>query len=168
LIAPRERRIYFDNWSQEKAKAGRFLVNVAQILRRKGRDVLTTAPHHLLRDAAKALGERRVGAVVVADATGRVLGILSERDIVRAVGAGGSDALSEAVSQHMTANPTTVREDTEIDELMQTMTTGRFRHLPVVEGERLVGIVSIGDIVKHRVEQLHQERDSLREYIASA
>jgi len=143
-------------------------MNVAQILKRKGYEVLTTAPHHTLRDAAKALAERRVGAVVVADATGHVLGILSERDIVRAIGAAGSDALTEAVSQHMTPNPTTVGEDTAIDELMQVMTTGRFRHLPVIEGERLVGIVSIGDIVKHRVEQLHQERDSLREYIASA
>jgi len=143
-------------------------MNVGQILKRKGRDVLTTAPHHVLRDAARALGERRVGAVVVTDATGRVLGILSERDIVRAVGANGSDALSDAVSQHMTANPTTVGEDADIDELMQVMSTGRFRHLPVVEGERLVGIVSIGDVVKHRVDELHQERDSLREYIASA
>jgi len=143
-------------------------MNVAQILKRKGRDVLTTAPHNLLRDAAKALGERRVGAVVVADGAGRVLGILSERDIVRAIGAGGGDALSEAVSQHMTANPTTVGEDADIDELMQVMSSGRFRHLPVVEGGRLVGIVSIGDIVKHRVDELHQERDSLREYIASA
>jgi len=143
-------------------------MNVGQILKRKGRDVLTSAPHHLLRDAAKALGERRVGAVVVADATGRVLGILSERDIVRAIGAGGGDALSESVSQHMTANPTTVGEDADIDELMQVMSTGRFRHLPVVEGERLVGIVSIGDVVKHRVDELHQERDQLREYIASA
>jgi CBS domain-containing protein len=143
-------------------------MNVAQILSRKGRDVLTTAPHHTLRDAARALGERRVGAVVVADATGRVLGILSERDIVRAVGFNGGEALSQPVSQHMTANPTTVGEEAELDELMALMTTGRFRHLPVVEGERLAGIISIGDIVKHHVDQLHYERDSLREYIASA
>jgi CBS domain-containing protein len=143
-------------------------MNVAQILKRKGRDVLTTAPHHTLQDAAHTLGERRVGAIVVADATGRVLGILSERDIVRAIGATGADSLSQPVSQHMTPNPTTVGEEADIDELMQLMTAGRFRHLPVVEGERLAGIVSIGDIVKHHVDALHHERDSLREYIASA
>ena len=143
-------------------------MNVAQILKRKGYEVLTTAPHHTLRDAAKALAERRVGAVVVADATGHVLGILSERDIVRAIGVNGADSLGEPVSQHMTANPTMVGEDVDIDELMQLMTAGRFRHLPVVEGERLAGIISIGDIVKHHVDELHHERDSLREYIASA
>ena len=143
-------------------------MNVAQILKQKGREVLTSAPHYSLREAAQLLGERRVGALVVADATGRVLGILSERDIVRAIGAHGAEALSTPVSQHMTAAPTTVAEDVESDELMDLMTAGRFRHLPVVEGERLVGIVSIGDVVKHHVDALHYERDSLREYIASA
>jgi CBS domain-containing protein len=143
-------------------------MNVAQILNRKGRDVLTTRPHHNLRDAAEVLWRRHVGAIVVADASGAVLGIISERDIVRAVGHHGAEALGEPVSRHMTANPTTVGEEADIDELMQLMTTGRFRHLPVVEGGRLVGIVSIGDIVKHHVDALHHERDSLREYIASA
>ncbi len=143
-------------------------MNVAQILKGKGRDVLTTAPHHTLNDAARALGERRVGAVIVADATGRVLGILSERDIVRAIGQSGAAALGEPVSMHMTADPTTVGEEADIDELMQLMTAGRFRHLPVVESGRLAGVVSIGDIVKHHVDELHHERDSLREYIASA
>ena len=143
-------------------------MNVAQILKQKGRDVLTIAPHHTLRHAAEMLGRRRVGAIVVADAAGAVLGILSERDIVRAVGANGGEALPQPASQHMTADPTTVGEDADIDELMRLMTTGRFRHLPVVEEGRLVGIVSIGDIVKHHVDQLHHERDSLREYIASA
>ena len=143
-------------------------MNVAQILKRKGRDVAISHPHHTLKDAVELLARRRIGAVVVADAAGRVLGILSERDIVRAIGANGAAALAEAVSQHMTADPITIGEDVEIDELMQTMTEGRFRHLPVVERDRLVGIVSIGDIVKHRVDELHHERDSLREYIASA
>jgi CBS domain-containing protein len=143
-------------------------MNVAQILKQKGRDVLTIAPHFTLRQAAEVLGRRRVGAIVVADASGAVLGILSERDIVRAVGSEGGDALSGPVSRHMTANPTTVSEDADIDELMQLMTAGRFRHLPVVEGGRLVGIVSIGDVVKHHVDELHHERDSLREYITSA
>jgi CBS domain-containing protein len=143
-------------------------MNVAHILKQKGRDVLTTAPHHTLGHAAQMLGERRVGALVVADAAGKPLGILSERDIVRAVGALGGAPLSEPVSKHMTANPTTVGEDADIDELMRVMTEGRFRHLPVVEGGRLVGIVSIGDVVKHHVDALHHEAESLREYIASA
>ena len=143
-------------------------MNVAQILKQKGREVLTTAPHHNLAHAAEMLARRKVGAVVIADAAGKVLGILSERDIVRAVGLHGGDALPEPVSKHMTANPTTVGEAADIDELMQVMTQGRFRHLPVVENGRLVGIVSIGDVVKHHVDVLHQERDSLREYIASA
>jgi CBS domain-containing protein len=143
-------------------------MNVAQILKQKGREVLTTAPHHTLGEVARTLSERRVGAIVVADATNKVLGILSERDIVRVIGQRGAEPLSEPVSKHMTANPTTVGEEAEIDELMQLMTAGRFRHLPVVEGDRLVGLVSIGDIVKHHVDALNFERDSLREYIASA
>jgi CBS domain-containing protein len=143
-------------------------MNVTQILKRKGRDVLRTQPHHSLQDAAAVLAQRKVGAVVVVDATDKVLGILSERDVVRAIGERGAAALAEPVSQHMTAAPTTIREEAEIDELMQTMTEGRFRHLPVVERERLVGIISIGDVVKHHVDALHHERDSLREYIASA
>ena len=143
-------------------------MNVAQILSQKGREVLTTAPHHTLSHAAEQLGRRRVGAIVVADASGAVLGILSERDIVRAIGVSGAEALAQPVSRYMTARPTVVGEDADIDELMRLMTEGRFRHLPVVERERLVGIVSIGDIVKHHVDELHHERDSLREYIATA
>lgn len=143
-------------------------MNVAQILRNKGRDVLTIRAHHTLRHAAETLGSRRVGAIVVTDAAGAVLGILSERDVVRAIGAQGPEALTEPVSKVMTPNPITVGEDADIDDLMRTMTEGRFRHLPVVDGGRLVGIVSIGDVVKHHVDALHQERDSLREYIASA
>jgi CBS domain-containing protein len=143
-------------------------MNVTQILKQKGRDVLTIQPHHALQHAAEQLGQRRVGAVVVADAAGRVLGILSERDIVRAVGVRGGEALADPVSKHMTANPITVGEEADIDELMRAMTEGRFRHLPIVESGRLVGIVSIGDVVKYHVDALHHERDSLREYIASA
>jgi CBS domain-containing protein len=143
-------------------------MNVAQILKGKGRDVLTIRVHHTLAHAAQALGERRVGATVVTDAAGAVLGILSERDIVRAVGAHGAEALQAPISKYMTGSPTTVTGDADIDELMRLMTQGRFRHLPVVEDGRLVGIVSIGDIVKHHVDALHHERDLLREYIASA
>jgi len=143
-------------------------MNVAHILGQKGRDVLTAAPHYTLQQASELLGKRRVGALVVADDSGAVLGILSERDVVRAIGIHGADALAAPISKHMTANPTTVGEDADLDDLMQTMTKGRFRHLPVVENGRLVGIVSIGDVVKRHVDDLHQERDSLRDYIATA
>lgn len=143
-------------------------MTIARILKEKGRDVLTTQPHYTMREAAKLLGSRRVGAVVVADAAGAVLGILSERDIVRAVGQSGAEALSDPVSRHMTAKVSTVSEDASIDEVMRIMTEGRFRHVPVVESERLVGIVSIGDIVKRHVDALNSEREALREYIATA
>jgi len=143
-------------------------MNVAQILGQKGRDVLTAAPHYTLQQAVELLGKRRVGALVVTDAGGAVLGILSERDVMRALSIHGAEALTAPVSKHMTADPVTVEEDADLDDLMQTMTNGRFRHLPVVENKRLVGIVSIGDVVKHHVDALHHERDSLREYIATA
>jgi CBS domain-containing protein len=105
---------------------------------------------------------------VVSDAAMAVLGILSERDIIRAVGNVGASALEEPVSRYMTSKVTTVTEDASIDHVMQTMTEGRFRHLPVVELGRLVGIVSIGDVVKRHVDAIDNERKALREYIASA
>jgi CBS domain-containing protein len=143
-------------------------MTVARILREKGRDVLTTQPHRTIKEVATLLGSRGVGAVVVADAVGAVLGIISERDIVRAIGAAGEAALADPVSRHMTARVSTVGEEATIDHVMRTMTEGRFRHMPVVENGRLVGIVSIGDIVKRHVDALHHESEALREYIASA
>jgi CBS domain-containing protein len=143
-------------------------MTVARILKEKGRDVLTTQPHRTIKEVATLLGEKGVGAVVVADAVGKVLGIVSERDIVRAIGKGGEAALADPVSRHMTARVSTVEESASIDEVMRTMTEGRFRHMPVVEDGRLAGIVSIGDIVKRHVDALHHESEALREYIASA
>jgi CBS domain-containing protein len=143
-------------------------MTVARILKEKGRDVLTIQPHRTLREVAALLGSRGVGAVVVSDAAGAVLGIISERDVVRAIGASGAAALADPVSRHMTAKVSTVGEDASIDEVMSTMTAGRFRHMPVVANGRLIGIVSIGDIVKRHVDALHHESVLLREYIASA
>ena len=140
----------------------------ASILKEKGREVLTTQPHRTLKEVAALLSERGVGAAVVSDATMRVLGIISERDIVRAIGAGGASTLDEPVSRHMTVRVTTVTQSASIDNVMETMSAGRFRHLPVVEGDRLVGIVSIGDVVKRHVDAIDSERRALREYIASA
>ena len=143
-------------------------MTVARILKEKGRDVVTTQPHRTLREAAALLAERRVGAAVVSDPSMTVLGIISERDIVRAIGVGNASALEEPVSRYMTARVTTVDENTPIDNVMEMMTTGRFRHVPVVEEGRLVGIISIGDVVKRHVDALDSERRALRDYIATA
>jgi len=143
-------------------------MNVARILAEKGSEVLTTQPHRTLKEVAAQLASKGVGAVVVSDAAHAVLGILSERDIVRAIGAGSASALEEPVSRHMTAKVTTVGEATTIDQAMAIMSNGRFRHLPVVEDGRLVGIVSIGDIVKRHVNEIDSERRALRDYIATA
>jgi CBS domain-containing protein len=143
-------------------------MTVARILAAKGRDVVTTQPHRTLAEVAALLTERNIGAAVVADGQGRVLGMLSERDILHAVGKGGAAALNDAVSKHMTTPVVTAREDECVDRTMEQMTLRRFRHLPVVVDERLVGIVSIGDVVKYRLEQLEHEQQALREYIATA
>jgi len=142
-------------------------MTVARILAEKGRDVLTTQPHRTLKEVAAQLASRGVGAVVVSDAAQAVLGIVSERDVVRAIGSGPASVLEEPVSRHMTAKVTTVDESASIDQVMGLMTEGRFRHLPVVEGGRLVGIVSIGDVVKRHVNALDSERRALRDYIAT-
>jgi CBS domain-containing protein len=143
-------------------------MNVARILADKGRDVVTTQPHRTVKEVAAQLASRGVGAVVVSDATHAVLGIVSERDIVRAIGAGATSVLEEPVSRYMTAKVTTVDESASIDRVMELMTEGRFRHLPVVENGRLVGIVSIGDVVKRHVNAIDSERRALRDYIATA
>ncbi len=143
-------------------------MNVARILADKGRDVLTTQPHRTVKEVAAQLASRGVGAVVVSDAAHAVLGIVSERDIVRAIGAGATSVLEEPVSRYMTAKVTTVEESASIDRVMELMTEGRFRHLPVVENGRLVSIVSIGDVVKRHVNAIDSERRALRDYIATA
>jgi CBS domain-containing protein len=141
---------------------------VARILAEKGRDVFTTEPHRTLREVVAELADKGVGAVVVADASMSVLGILSERDVVRVIARYGAAALDDPVSRHMTPKVTTVTRNDSIDHLMETMTSGRFRHLPVVEEGKLIGIVSIGDVVKRHVHALDSERQALKEYIATA
>ena len=143
-------------------------MTVARILAEKGREVFTTQPHRTLKEVIDLLAAKGVGAVVVADASMSVLGILSERDVVRVIAQHGAAALDDPVSSHMTPKVTTVTRDDTIDHLMETMTEGRFRHLPVVEDGRLIGIVSIGDVVKRHVSAIDSERQALREYIATA
>jgi CBS domain-containing protein len=141
---------------------------VARILAAKGRDVVTTQPHRTLAEAAALLTARKIGAAVVTDAQGCILGMLSERDILRAVGNRGAGALQDTVSRHMTEEVLTTHEDETVDRTMEKMTNRRCRHLPVMEDGKLVGIVSIGDVVKHRLEQLEHEHQAMREYIATA
>ena len=143
-------------------------MSVAQILSSKGREVVTTQPHRTLMEVVTLLSSKGIGAVVVADAGKNVLGIISERDIMRAIGATGAAALNEAVSRHMTAKVFTVTEDTAIDSGMETMTNGRFRHVPVVSNGQLIGLVSIGDVVKHHINEIETEHRALRDYIATA
>ena len=143
-------------------------MQVKHILRNKGRDVVTIDGESTLSEAARMLARRRIGAVVVMDGKGTVAGILSERDIVCAIADHSVSALGQSVGRHMTRAVSTCSESDTVDELMETMTRGRFRHMPVVEEEgRLSGIVSIGDVVKTCIEETTREAQSLREYIAA-
>ena len=143
-------------------------MTVARILKEKGRDVLTTQPHRTLMEVVQLLGEKGIGAVVVADPNRRVLGIISERDIIRALSQDGAATLDHAVSKHMTAKVFTVSEDTPVERVMETMTHGRFRHVPVTVDGLLVGLVSIGDVVKYHVNEIENEQRALRDYITTA
>lgn len=139
---------------------------VAQILKDKGDQVFTCAPGDSLQDAARALKERRVGAMVVCDAD-RVVGILSERDIVTAVAKDGGGCLTRPVADYMTADVQFAKPADAIDSLMERMTERRIRHLPVLNEERLAGIVSIGDVVKVKITETEIEAESLKAYIVS-
>ena len=143
-------------------------MTVRAIITLKGRDCVTVAPDATLAEAAQLLAKHRIGALVITGAERRVVGILSERDIVHAMAAKGEIALALPVSSAMTREVVTCNEDETIPELMQRMTAGRFRHVPVVDRDQLSGIVSIGDVVKHRLAELEREHDALREYIATA
>ncbi|CAM5184122.1 inosine-5-monophosphate dehydrogenase [Bosea thiooxidans] len=143
-------------------------MNVEQLLSDKGREVVSVQPHRTLAEAIRTLSEKRIGAVVVMGADGALVGILSERDIIRALGEQGGAALESAVSRSMTSKVVTCRPQTSVDELMEIMTTGRFRHVPVIENGRVAGIVSIGDVVKHRVAAIEAESQAMRDYIAMA
>jgi len=140
---------------------------VNQILSLKGRDVVTIAPDCTVSEAARILSERRIGALLIRDGEHAVSGIVSERDIVRAVADRGAGALDEPVSRFMTAKVVTCTGETSINNLMELMTQQKFRHVPVVEGGSLVGIISIGDVVKVRVEEIEAEAQAIREYIAT-
>ena len=143
-------------------------MTVKAILSRKGGDIVTIAPTATLTAAVKLLAERRIGAIIVTGPDNRVAGILSERDIVRTLSERGTAALDENVGTVMTRKVTTCTEADTIASIMERMTEGKFRHLPVVDQGRLVGVISIGDVVKYRIEEVVHDADALREYIATA
>jgi CBS domain-containing protein len=143
-------------------------MSVAQILAVKGRDVVTTQPHRTLNEIAEILLARNIGAVVIADVQGNVLGILSERDIVRAIGRSGADALQDAASAHMTSDLVTTSDEETVDSTMGKMNLRRCRHLPVLKNGKLDGILSIGDVIKFRLAEMEHEHSAMRDYIATA
>jgi CBS domain-containing protein len=140
-------------------------MTVKAILDRKGHDIVSIEPSATLAAAAKLLAERRIGAILVLGIEGRVAGILSERDIVRALAERGAAVLEERVDHVMTRKVFTCTESDTVSQVMEQMTAGKFRHVPVVEQSRLIGIISIGDVVKYRLGQLESENQALYEYI---
>ncbi len=139
-------------------------MNVLSILRSKGSDVITTSPNATVMDAARIMTEKGIGAVLVLD-RGRVVGVISERDIVRTVATKGVAALYLEVDQLMSSEVFTRTRSATSDELMTLMTERRIRHVPIVEDHQLYGLVSIGDVVKHRIAETEKEAEALRDYI---
>ena len=142
-------------------------MQLSHILDIKGRSVVTAPPHRTLGEIVALLHERRIGAVVVTGADEAVLGILSERDVIRALARQGQGALGDAAARHMTGKVVTATGDMTVEDAMTRMTEGRFRHMPVMEGDRLVGLISTGDAVKYRLEQMEHEQAALRDYITT-
>lgn len=140
-------------------------MRITDVLRRKGDLVVTIAPEDSVRTLLDALAQYKVGALIVSSGGGRLDGIVSERDVVRHLQSRGADVLEAPVSSIMTSDLHTAGPQDSIDDLMVLMTDKRIRHVPVVVEETLVGIVSIGDVVKHRIEELQSERDQLTAYI---
>jgi len=143
-------------------------MTVAAILKHKGHDIAAVRPTATVADVARKLSEKRIGAVLVRDALDQLLGIVSERDIVRSLAANGARTLEMTAGQLMTRVVHTATPATTVPEAMTMMTAGRFRHLPVVDEGKLVGIISIGDVVKARIMTQEHEVDSLRAYVAGA
>lgn len=142
-------------------------MNVATILKAKGRSVTTVRPDTTLQDVAGKLAARKIGAVVVVGDNGAVAGIISERDVIRAIAERGVAALEMPASRFMTRDVITCSETSLVDETMEIMSAGRFRHLPVVEDGSLVGIISIGDVVKNHVATVEMEVSAMRGYLAT-
>ena len=140
---------------------------VASILKAKGDDVVVATPATPVGEAVETLTNKRIGVIVITGPNRSVAGILSERDIVHGLAGGQDDFMQRPISEFMTADVVCCSPNQSLEDLMREMTDRRIRHLPVVVDGRLAGIVSIGDIVKYRLEELRVERDALQEYIAT-
>jgi len=143
-------------------------MTVARILANKGCGVVTTRPERTLQEVSVELMRHGIGARVVVGANDDIVGLISERDVVMAVAKHGPDALLDAVARHMTTNPRAATEDDTVGSTMETMTLERQRHLPVVNNGGLTGLISIGDVVKYRLDQIENERKALHDYIIKA
>ena len=143
-------------------------MTVRAILSQKGKHVVTIKPTATLSEAVKMLAEKRIGAVVVNGPEEHLIGILSERDIVAAVAERGAPALDQPVGEVITRRVVTCTKSQTVGEIMEAMTAGKFRHLPVVDRGRLAGIISIGDVVKFRLGEMEHESMALKEYILTA
>jgi CBS domain-containing protein len=143
-------------------------MQVRHILHGKGRDVVAVSIGATISDAAKLLTDRKIGALVVQDRNGTLTGIISERDLVQAIAKGGAAALGDQVGDHMTPAPETCVETDTVEIVMEVMTRGRFRHVPVLDNNmRLCGMISIGDVVKTRIAETVSEAAALRDYISA-
>lgn len=140
---------------------------VETILRNKGADVITVSPEATVTEAARIFREHGIGAVVVLDDQGALVGIFSERDIVRGIDTQGVATMTLPLSNLLTREVITITAEMAVDEAMQLMTEERVRHLPVMDGDRLAGIISIGDLVKRKIETSEHEAEELRNYIAN-
>jgi CBS domain-containing protein len=143
-------------------------MTVRAILDQKGHDVLTMGPNEPLSEAIRVLAEHRIGALVITNGDRKIVGILSERDIVRALAKDGPDAVKHPVRNVMTPKVKICNEHHTVNEVMEIMTAGRFRHLPVEKNGLLDGIISIGDVVKRRIEDVEREAEEIKQYIATA
>ena len=143
-------------------------MTVKTILSTKGSGVISIEPTASLETAVKTLAKHRIGALLVLGPDRRVVGILSERDVVRALGEQGADVLTMPLAQVMTRKVVTCGETETVGTLMEQMAAGKFRHVPVVEQDQVIGIISIGDVVKHRLHEMDRESSALRDYIQTA
>lgn len=143
-------------------------MTVKAILQAKGHDVLTLGPNDNLSEAIRILADNRIGALVITNGDRKIVGILSERDIVRVLAREGAAALNMPVRSAMTPKVKICNENHTVNEVMEIMTTARFRHLPVEKDGMLDGIVSIGDVVKRRIEDVEREAEEIKAYIATA
>jgi len=143
-------------------------MTVSVIVANKGREVVSIEPNASLAEAVRLLAEKRIGAAVILGADRRLAGIISERDIVRVLAERGAAVLDEPVSRTMRRKVESCNESETVSQIMQRMTEGKFRHMPVVDQGQVVGVVSIGDIVKYRLREMERESTAMRDYIMTA